>query len=48
MKDLIKKLLRENTNLNSLGVKITRPNQELIIMRGIPGSGINLNIFCEE
>jgi predicted kinase len=39
MKDLIKRLLRENTTVNSLGVKVTRPNQELIIMRGIPGSG---------
>jgi predicted kinase len=39
MKDLIKKLLRENSRVNSLGVKVTRPNQELIIMRGIPGSG---------
>ena len=39
MKEFIKKLLRENTMVNSLGIKITRPNQELIIMRGIPGSG---------
>ena len=39
MKDLIKRLLRENTTVNSLGVKVTRPSQELIIMRGIPGSG---------
>jgi predicted kinase len=39
MKGFIKKLLRENTALNSLGVKISRPNQELVIMRGIPGSG---------
>jgi len=39
MKQFIKKLLRENTMINSLGVKISRPNQELIIMRGIPGSG---------
>lgn len=39
MKDLIKKLLRENSKVNSLGVKVSRPNQELIIMRGIPGSG---------
>lgn len=39
MKDFIKKLLRENMNINSLGVAITKPDQELIIMRGIPGSG---------
>lgn len=39
MKSLIKKILRENIETNSLGVKITRPGQELIIMRGIPGSG---------
>ena len=25
--------------VNSMGVKVSRPNQELIIMRGIPGSG---------
>jgi predicted kinase len=39
MKDLIKKLLRENVLTNSLGVNISRPDQKLIIMRGIPGSG---------
>lgn len=39
MKHIIKKLLRENINANSFGVTISRPNQELIIMRGIPGSG---------
>lgn len=39
MKDTIKKILRENTLKNILGVTVTRPNQELIIMRGIPGSG---------
>ena len=39
MKEVIKKLLRENIMINSVGVKVTRPNQELIIMRGIPGSG---------
>ena len=39
MKDVIKQLLRENMGKNSLGVDITRPNQELIFMRGIPGSG---------
>lgn len=39
MKETIKNILRENTDVNSLGVKVTRPNQELIVMRGIPGSG---------
>jgi predicted kinase len=39
MKNYIKQILRENTAVNSLGVKVTRPTQELIIMRGIPGSG---------
>jgi predicted kinase len=39
MKDLIKKLLRENVLTNSLGVNISKPDQKLIIMRGIPGSG---------
>lgn len=39
MKKIIKAILRERLEKNSLGVKITRPNQELIIMRGIPGSG---------
>jgi hypothetical protein len=39
MKNLIKKLLRENIGVNSLGININRPDQELIIMRGIPGSG---------
>jgi|ERR1044072_7921808 predicted kinase len=27
------------TNVNSLGVQVTRPDKELIIMRGIPGAG---------
>jgi predicted kinase len=39
MKDTIKQILRENTSVNALGKPVTRPNQELIIMRGIPGSG---------
>jgi predicted kinase len=39
MKDKIKQILRENTNVNMLGKSVTRPNQELIIMRGIPGAG---------
>jgi predicted kinase len=38
MKDKIKEILRESM-VNSLGVKITRPTQELIVMRGIPGAG---------
>lgn len=39
MKNTIKQILRENTSVNALGKPVTRPNQELIIMRGIPGSG---------
>lgn len=41
MKGFIKQKLRESmqTNVNSLGVQVTRPNQKLIIMRGIPGAG---------
>jgi tRNA uridine 5-carbamoylmethylation protein Kti12 len=35
----IKETLRVRTGENSLGLKVTKPNQELIIMRGIPGSG---------
>ena len=36
----IKEKLREGiVKKNIIGVEITRPNQELIIMRGIPGSG---------
>lgn len=35
----IKEKLREAMTKNVIGVKITRPNQELIIMRGIPGAG---------
>jgi predicted kinase len=39
MKETIKKILREGVLSNSLGVSVNRPDQELIIMRGIPGSG---------
>lgn len=39
MKTTIKEILREGMTKNSLGVAITRPNQVLIIMRGIPGAG---------
>jgi predicted kinase len=39
MKDFIKETLRENINKNSLGVVISKPDQKLIIMRGIPGAG---------
>jgi predicted kinase len=39
MKTTIKEILRESVDKNSLGVAITRPNQTLIIMRGIPGAG---------
>jgi signal recognition particle GTPase len=35
----IKETLRVLAGENSLGLKVTKPNQELIIMRGIPGSG---------
>jgi predicted kinase len=38
-KETIKKILRESVNKNSLGIDVTRPNQELIVMRGIPGGG---------
>ena len=38
MKDTIKNILREGTLKNSLGVIVTRPNQILIVLRGIPGS----------
>jgi hypothetical protein len=36
MKEKIKSILREGMTTNSLGVKVTRPTQELIVMRGIP------------
>jgi predicted kinase len=39
MKDNIKNILRENILTNSLGILVTKPKQELIIMIGIPGSG---------
>lgn len=40
MKENIKRILRENIEKNNvLGVSVTRPNQELIVMRGIPGAG---------
>lgn len=39
MKEFIKDKLRETMNLNSLGVAISKPDQKLIIMRGIPGGG---------
>ena len=39
MKTTIKEILREGIVKNSLGVSITKPNQVLIVMRGIPGSG---------
>ena len=37
MKDKIKSILREGVIKNSLGIIVTKPDQELIIMRGIPG-----------
>lgn len=39
MKGEIRKILREEMRKNILGFEITRPSQEVIIMRGIPGSG---------
>lgn len=39
MKDFIKDKLREGMKLNIIGVAITRPEQNLIIMRGPSGSG---------
>ena len=39
MKDFIKETLRESVAKNSLGVIVSKPNQELIVMRGIPGAG---------
>lgn len=39
MKSFIKSKLRENMVKNALGVSVTKPNQELIVMRGIPGAG---------
>jgi predicted kinase len=39
MKKEIRTILREGMEKNALGVVVTRPTQELIVMRGIPGSG---------
>lgn len=39
MKEKIKEILRENITKNVLGVTVSKPNQELIVMRGIPGAG---------
>jgi predicted kinase len=39
MRDKIKSILREELTKNSLGIVVTRPDQELIVMVGIPGSG---------
>ncbi len=39
MKKEIRTILREDMEKNALGVVVTRPTQELIVMRGIPGSG---------
>ena len=39
MKDNIIKILREDIVKNYLGVAVTRPDQVLFIMRGIPGAG---------
>ena len=39
MKEKIKEILRENITKNVLGVIVSKPSQELIVMRGIPGAG---------
>jgi len=39
MKENIKQILRETMSKNILGVTVSKPNQELIVMRGIPGAG---------
>ena len=39
MKNIIKQILREGSEKNSLGVAITRPDQKLVIMRGVSGGG---------
>lgn len=39
MKDNIKRILREDVQRNMLGKSVNRPDQVLIIMRGIPGAG---------
>lgn len=39
MKDFIRETLRESVKKNALGVVVTKPNQELIIIRGITGAG---------
>jgi hypothetical protein len=46
MKDKIKEILREGSEKNILGVSVTRPHQELIVMRGIPGADTQLKLFC--
>lgn len=39
MKGFIKKILKESLMTNTLGIKVTRPNQVMIVMRGISGGG---------
>lgn len=39
MKENIKQILREGAEVNSLGVLVTRPDQKLVIMRGVSGGG---------
>lgn len=39
MKEKIKEILRESITKNVLGVIVSKPSQELIVMRGIPGAG---------
>jgi hypothetical protein len=38
MKKEIRTILREGIEKNVLGIVVSRPTQELIVMRGIPGS----------
>jgi len=38
MKEKIKEILRESSEKNILGVAVSRPSQELIIIRGISGA----------
>ena len=39
MKEKIKEILREGSEKNILGVAVSRPSQELIIIRGVSGAG---------
>lgn len=39
----VKSMLRSKLGINSLGVDVSKPEQELFIMRGLPGSGKSTN-----